>query len=64
MDGFTGIDGGINRRDVSGVCCKVTASDSVIDARDRLINDAPGTQAHMAYFRITHLPFGQANIEA
>ena len=36
----------------------------LINTGDILVDNAAGTEAHMADFRVAHLSLGQANIEA
>ena len=63
MDRFIFRHGAIDGVQIRAVSGKCAASNRLINAGDGLVNDAPGAEAHMAHFRVTHLAFREPYIQ-
>jgi hypothetical protein len=59
-----GADRVIDRPAQSRIVKKLAIFDGLVDARQRLVNDPPGSQVHVSHLGVTHLtfrqPYGQA----
>ncbi len=63
MDCLIGSHSVIKGIQIHAVGGEVAAGNRLIDACDGLVNDAACAEAHMAYLGVTHLAFGEANIQ-
>ena len=58
MNGLVSGDRLVDGLQVSGIGLEVTSTNRLIDSCNRLVNNPPGPQTHMADLRITHLSLG------
>ena len=63
MDRFIFRHGAIDGVQIRAVSGKCAAGNRLINAGDGLVNDAPGAEAHMAHFGVTHLAFREPDIQ-
>ena len=64
VHGTAGGDGGIDGCGQHGVAGQLVVLDGLGDAREVLIDDAPGAEVHVADFGVAHLAVGQPDILA
>ena len=64
MNGLVSGDRLVDGLQVSGIGLEVTSTNRPIDSCNRLVNNPPGPQTHMADLRITHLSLGESYIKA
>ena len=48
---------------IGGVVIEAAIGNGLVYSRDALEDNPAGTQAHMAHFRVAHLPSGEAHIQ-
>ena len=63
MDCFIRSHSVIDGIQIHAVGGEIAAGNRLIDACDGLVNDAACAEAHMTDLGVTHLAFGEANIE-
>ena len=56
--------GGNNRIGEGWVASERTILNGFVDSGDALVNNTPGSQAHMSDFGVAHLACGQPNVKS